>query len=78
LFPSVPFVLKTMENLRQEIVSLLNRQPAALYPFFSGLISVTIPGLEQEGLRFHETHHDAAKMARAAASTYRVRKVVAL
>lgn len=29
-------------------------------------------GLESEGLSFHETHHDAAKMARAAASTYRL------
>ena len=39
---------------------------------FSGLISVTVPGLESEDLRFHETHRDAVKMARAAASTYRV------
>ena len=33
---------------------------------------MTEAGLESEGLRFHETHRDAAKMARAAASTYRV------
>ena len=33
---------------------------------------MTVPGLESEGLQFHETHRDAVKMARAAASTYRV------
>jgi [methyl-Co(III) methanol-specific corrinoid protein]:coenzyme M methyltransferase len=41
-------------------------------PLFSGLISVTEQGLKSEGLQFHEVHHDAAKMARAAASSYRV------
>ncbi len=33
---------------------------------------MTEAGLKSEGLQFHETHRDAAKMARAAASTYRV------
>ena len=57
---------------RTEILSLLNNEISNGTPLFSGLISVTVPGLESEGLQFHETHHDAAKMARAAASTYRV------
>jgi [methyl-Co(III) methanol-specific corrinoid protein]:coenzyme M methyltransferase len=41
-------------------------------PCFSGLIHVTSAGLESEGLIFHETHKDAAKMAKAAASTYKL------
>lgn len=63
---------QAMTNLRSEILSLLNKQTSTHKPIFSGLISVTEQGLESEGLRFHETHHNAAKMARAAASTYRV------
>ena len=56
---------------------ILNKKYFAIFkkyviPCFSGLISVTVPGLESEGLQFHQTHHDAVKMARAAASTYRV------
>jgi len=54
------------------IVSLLNGKKIKDVPLFSGLISVTEEGLRSEGLQFHETHHDAAKMARAAASSYRV------
>jgi len=61
-----------MENTRKKILSLLKENPGGTTPLFSGLISVTAPGLESEGLQFHETHHDANKMARAAASTYRV------
>lgn len=57
---------------RSAIIAILNRQKPDSPPLFSGLISVTEQGLEREGLRFHETHRDAAKMARAAASTYRV------
>lgn len=61
-----------MMDIRREIISLLNGKAANRKPIFSGLISVTEAGLESEGLQFHETHHDAVKMARAAASTYRV------
>ncbi len=61
-----------MENTRKEILSLLNGQPVTRKSIFSGLISVSEAGLESEGLRFHETHRDAVKMARAAASTYQV------
>jgi MtaA/CmuA family methyltransferase len=57
---------------RNKILALLNNKKSGTPPFFSGLISVTEPGLESEGSRFHETHRDAAKMAQAAASTYRV------
>jgi MtaA/CmuA family methyltransferase len=57
---------------RNDILSLFNKQHPDAHPLFSGLISVTEAGLESEGLGFHETHHDATKMARAAASTYRI------
>jgi [methyl-Co(III) methanol-specific corrinoid protein]:coenzyme M methyltransferase len=49
-----------------------NSQEDNTIPLFSGLISVTVPGLEQVGLQLHETHRNAAKLAQAAASTYRV------
>lgn len=57
---------------RNDILALFNRQNPDSPPLFSGLISVTEAGLESEGLQFHETHHYATKMARAAASTYRI------
>ena len=40
-------------------------------PAFSGLIHITAEGLQSEALVFHEVHKDAAKMARAAASTFK-------
>jgi MtaA/CmuA family methyltransferase len=61
-----------MSTLRQEILSIFSGKPTDHTLAFSGLISVTAAGLAQEGMQFHETHHDAVKMARAAASTYRV------
>lgn len=57
---------------RNDILALFNNGKPDSPPLFSGLISVTEQGLKSEGLQFHEVHHDAAKMARAAASTYRV------
>lgn len=41
-------------------------------PAFSGLIHITAEGLQSEGLVFHEIHKDAHKMARAAASTFKL------
>lgn len=41
-------------------------------PAFSGLIHVTSAGIESEGLSFPEAHRDAEKMAKAAASTFRL------
>jgi MtaA/CmuA family methyltransferase len=61
-----------MPNHRVNILALFNSQKPNSPPLFSGLISATVPGLEQEGLQFHETHRVAAQMARAATSTYRV------
>ena len=41
-------------------------------PAFSGLLHVTTEGLESEGIALHEAHRDALKMAKAAASTFKL------
>ncbi|MFZ5912285.1 MAG: hypothetical protein ACOYYU_19955 [Chloroflexota bacterium] len=63
---------------RNQILSLFSKQNPVKHPLFSGLINVTEAGLESEGLRFHETHRDAARMARAAAGAYRISRFVAI
>ncbi|MBI4759649.1 MAG: uroporphyrinogen decarboxylase family protein [Chloroflexota bacterium] len=57
--------------MREKILSLLSGQKIDAAPAFSGLIHVTVEGLEREGLKLHEVHADAQKMARAAASTFK-------
>jgi len=57
---------------REEILNLLSGQKTDKVPVFSGLIHVTAEGLERDGLSFLEVHHDARKMAKAAASTFRL------
>lgn len=59
-------------NSRADILSLLNGSKLDSPPAFSGLIHVTADGLQSEGLALHEVHHDAGKMARAAASTFKL------
>ncbi|HEY5729657.1 MAG TPA: uroporphyrinogen decarboxylase family protein [Anaerolineales bacterium] len=58
--------------MREKILSLLSGQKTDTVPAFSGLIHITSAGLESEGLKLHEVHHDAGKMARAAASTFKL------
>jgi [methyl-Co(III) methanol-specific corrinoid protein]:coenzyme M methyltransferase len=58
--------------MREEILTLLSGQKIGKIPAFSGLIHVTSAGIEREGLAFHEVHRDAEKMARAAASTFKL------
>lgn len=58
--------------MREEILSLFSSQKNDKVPAFSGLIHITTAGLESEGLSLHEAHHDAQKMAKAAASTFRL------
>jgi [methyl-Co(III) methanol-specific corrinoid protein]:coenzyme M methyltransferase len=58
--------------MRNEILSLLAGHKIDKAPAFSGLIHVTAEGLAGEGLSLHEVHHDAQKMAKAAASTFRL------
>lgn len=57
---------------RAEILDLLEGKKIASIPAFSGLIHVTTEGLQSEGLIFHEAHKDAQKMAKAAASTFKL------
>jgi len=60
-----------MANLsRVDLLALLSGEPLARLPVFSGLPSLTAPGLHAVGLRYPETHTDANLMARAAASTF--------
>src|SRR5215207_2093606 len=59
-------------NDRQEILDLLSGKKISSKPSFSGLIHITAEGLEHDGLVFHEIHKDAKKMAKAAASTFRL------
>ncbi len=61
-----------MSNHRENLLALLGGERLSSPPCFSGLISVTLAGLEAEGLQFSEVHHNAVKMMRAAASTYRL------
>jgi len=58
--------------VREKILELLSGRKIDSPPAFSGLIHVTAEGLQSEGLIFHETHKDAQKMARAAASTFKL------
>ncbi|MEK6752584.1 MAG: uroporphyrinogen decarboxylase family protein [Chloroflexota bacterium] len=58
--------------MREKILGLLSGKKIDEQSAFSGLIHVTAEGLEREGLIFHEIHKDAQKMAKAAASTFRL------
>ena len=51
---------------------MLSGKKTDIIPAFSGLIHVTAEGLASEGLTLSEIHHDAGKMARAAASTFKL------
>ena len=57
---------------REDILDVLSGKKLDHQPVFSGLIHVTTEGLQHEGLLLHETHKDAQKMAKAAASTFRL------
>jgi [methyl-Co(III) methanol-specific corrinoid protein]:coenzyme M methyltransferase len=59
-------------GMREKILSFLSGQKVDIVPAFSGLIHVTAGGLEHEGLKLHEVHHEARKMAQAAASTFKL------
>jgi [methyl-Co(III) methanol-specific corrinoid protein]:coenzyme M methyltransferase len=58
--------------MREKILDLLSGKKINEQPAFSGLIHITAEGLQSEGLAFHETHTDAYKMAKAAASTFKL------
>lgn len=59
-------------NSRDEVLGLLSGRRGERRPCFSGLISITEPGLQSLGLHFGEIHTDPVKMAAAAATSYRL------
>lgn len=58
--------------MRKDILSLFSGKKINSIPAFSGLIHVTAEGLASEGLAWRDVHHDAGRMARAAASTFKL------
>jgi len=58
--------------MREKILDLLSGKKIDFQPAFSGLIHVTAEGLQREEIIFHEAHKDAQKMAKAAASTFKL------
>lgn len=58
--------------MREKILELLSGKKIDSQPAFSGLIHVTAEGLAAEGFTLHEVHKDAEKMAKAAASTFKL------
>ncbi len=61
-----------LDDSRRQVLALLNGRRIGRVPRFSGLINITATGLEAVGLRLSEIHGDPAKMAAAAATTFRL------
>jgi [methyl-Co(III) methanol-specific corrinoid protein]:coenzyme M methyltransferase len=59
-----------MPRSRDDTLAILRGERVARLPVFSGLPSLTAMGLKAAGVRYSESHTDAAKMAAAAASTF--------
>ena len=59
-----------MPRSRDDTLAILRGEHVARLPVFSGLPSLTASGLNAAGVRYSESHTDAAKMAAAAASTF--------
>lgn len=56
---------------RERVIRFFTGQEIDRVPLFSGYGNVTVHGLEEYGYRFADIHVDAAKMADAAATTYK-------
>ena len=61
--------------MREKILDLLSGQKIDLQPVFSGLIHITTEGFASEGLSLDEANHDGKRMAKAAASTFRLTRI---
>jgi [methyl-Co(III) methanol-specific corrinoid protein]:coenzyme M methyltransferase len=59
-----------MTRSRDETLALLHGERIGRVPVFSGLPSLTNPGLAGAGVAYHSAHDDPARMAAAAASTF--------
>jgi [methyl-Co(III) methanol-specific corrinoid protein]:coenzyme M methyltransferase len=60
---------ETGTGSRRAILELLDGRRPARAPAFSGLISVTLQGLQPLGLALSDIHHGAGRLAQAAATT---------
>ncbi|MDQ4078621.1 MAG: methyltransferase [Chloroflexota bacterium] len=54
------------------MLALLRGEAISRVPCFSGLISLTVPGLANEQIPFHAIYRDPLSMAQAATTTYRL------
>lgn len=61
-----------MSVSRTETLAVLQGRPISRLPVFSGLPCLTSAGLAASGIRYNDAHTDSARMAAAAASTFRV------
>ncbi|HEX7588880.1 MAG TPA: uroporphyrinogen decarboxylase family protein [Anaerolineae bacterium] len=59
-----------MPRSRDVTLAILRGERSGRLPVFGGLPSLTAAGLKAAGVRYSESHTDAAKMAAAAASTF--------
>lgn len=57
---------------RQRVLGLLRGEEVDRVACYSGMGNVTVAGLEEYGYRFPEVHGDPEKMARTAATSYRL------
>ncbi|MFQ5614522.1 MAG: uroporphyrinogen decarboxylase family protein [Anaerolineae bacterium] len=58
-------------NIRDAIMRMFAGEAIDFTPNFSGMGSITLPGIQKLGYSFNEVHVDARKMAKAAASSYK-------
>jgi [methyl-Co(III) methanol-specific corrinoid protein]:coenzyme M methyltransferase len=57
---------------RERVLRFFRREEIDRLPAFSGMGNITVHGLEEYGWKFADIHVDAQKMARTAASTFRL------
>ncbi|MBM4423699.1 MAG: methyltransferase [Chloroflexi bacterium] len=60
------------DTQKETVLKVLRGEKADRVPNFSGMGSITLQGIQSLGYRFNEIHVDGAKMAAAAATTYRL------
>ncbi len=60
------------DTARTAVLKLLRGEKPDHIPNFSGMGSITLPGILELGYKFNEIHGDARKMANSAASTHRL------
>lgn len=64
--------MSSNETAREKVIALLNGKRNGEVLCFSGMGNVTTEGMKQTGIKFALSHSDAAKMARLAATTFKL------